>query len=106
MGRINYNCLRGKVRAFAPAPGDNPHLWVILEEGGRQWFATIKIRSNKDAPGDPVGKSYLSPPLPTSAIAIQSRQPSSLGQTACRRSSATAPPARSISSAALFSIRA
>ena len=59
MGRINYNCLRGKVRAFAPAPGDNPHLWVILEEGGRQWFATINIRSNKDAPGDPVGKSYL-----------------------------------------------
>jgi uncharacterized protein YukJ len=32
---------------------------VILEEGGRQWFATINIRSNKDAPGDPAGKSYL-----------------------------------------------
>jgi len=59
MSRINYSCLRGKVRAFAPAPGDNPHLWVILEEGGRQWFATINIRSNKDAPGDAAGKAYL-----------------------------------------------
>lgn len=59
MARINYNCLRGKLHARAPAPGDNPHLWVILEEGGRQWFATINIRSNKDGPGDPAGKSYL-----------------------------------------------
>ncbi|HEV3045300.1 MAG TPA: DUF2278 family protein [Roseiarcus sp.] len=60
MGRINYNCLRGKVHAFAPAaPATNPHLWVLLEENGRQWFATINIRSDKDAPGDPVGKSYL-----------------------------------------------
>ncbi len=59
MARINYNCLRGKLSAFAPAPGTNPHLWVILEEGGRQWFATINIRSDKDAPTDPVGKSYL-----------------------------------------------
>jgi uncharacterized protein YukJ len=60
MGRINYNCLRGKVHAFAPAaPATNPHLWVILEEGGRQWFATINIRSDKDAPNDPIGKSYL-----------------------------------------------
>ena len=60
MGRINYNCLRGKVHAFAPAaPATNPHLWVLLEENGRQWFATINIRSDKDAPSDPVGKSYL-----------------------------------------------
>jgi uncharacterized protein YukJ len=59
MARINYNCLRGKVHAFAPAPGTNPHLWVILDEDGRQWFATINIRSDKDAPNDPVGKSYL-----------------------------------------------
>src|SRR5579872_872844 len=60
MGRINYNCLRGKLHAFAPAvPATNPHLWVILEEGGRQWFATINIRSDKDASNDPVGKSYL-----------------------------------------------
>jgi uncharacterized protein YukJ len=60
MGRINYNCLRGKLRAFAPAaPATNPHLWVILEEGGRQWFATINIRSDKDTPGAPAGQSYL-----------------------------------------------
>jgi uncharacterized protein YukJ len=59
MNPIKYSCLRGKVHAFAPAPGDNPHLWVILEEGGRQWFATINIRSNKDAPDDAAGKSYL-----------------------------------------------
>ena len=60
MGHINYQCLRGKVHAFAPAqPATNPHLWVILEADGRQWFATINVRSDKDAPGDPVGKSYL-----------------------------------------------
>ncbi len=60
MSRINYNCLRGKVHAFAPAvPATNPHLWVILETGGQQWFATINVRSDKDQPGDPAGKSYL-----------------------------------------------
>ena len=60
MAHINYRCLRGKVHAFAPAqPPSNPHLWVILEVGGRQWFATINVRSNKDEPGEPVGKSYL-----------------------------------------------
>jgi uncharacterized protein YukJ len=60
MGRINYHCLRGKVRAYAPAePPGNPHLWVILDAGDRQWFATINVRSNKDEPGDPIGKSYL-----------------------------------------------
>lgn len=60
MGHINYQCLRGKVRAFAPAaPATNPHLWVILEAGGAQWFATINVRSDKDAPGEPIGKSYL-----------------------------------------------
>jgi len=60
MSRINYNCLRGKVHAFAPAvPATNPHLWVILEANSQQWFATINVRSDKDQPGDPVGKSYL-----------------------------------------------
>ena len=60
MGRINYQCLRGKVHAFAPAaPPTNAHLWVILEAGGAQWFATINVRSDKDAPGEPIGKSYL-----------------------------------------------
>ena len=60
MAHINYVCLRGKVHAFAPAaPATNPHLWVILEEGGRQWFATINVRSDKGAPGDPIDKSYL-----------------------------------------------
>ena len=60
MGHINYQCLRGKVHAFAPAqPPTNPHLWVILEAGGAQWFATVNVRSDKDAPGDPIGKSYL-----------------------------------------------
>ena len=60
MGHINYQCLRGKVHAFAPAqPPTNPHLWVVLEAGGAQWFATINVRSDKDAPGEPVGKSYL-----------------------------------------------
>jgi uncharacterized protein YukJ len=59
MAHINYVCLRGKVHAFAPAPGTNPHLWVILEEGGRLWFATINVRSDKGQPGDPIDKSYL-----------------------------------------------
>ncbi len=60
MGRINYNCLRGKMRAFAPAaPATNPHLWVLLDVADKQWFATINVRSDKDAPGDPIGKSYL-----------------------------------------------
>jgi uncharacterized protein YukJ len=60
MAHINYNCLRGKVHAFAPAaPATNPHLWVILEENGRQWFATINIRSDKDALDGPPGQSYL-----------------------------------------------
>ena len=60
MARVNYHCLRGKVRAFAPAqPATNPHLWVILEAQGREWLATINVRSDKDAPGEPVGKSYL-----------------------------------------------
>ena len=60
MARINYNCLRGKICDFAPAePRTNPHLWVILEENGRKWFATINIRSDKDALSDPVGASYL-----------------------------------------------
>jgi uncharacterized protein YukJ len=60
VGHINYVCLRGKVHAFAPAaPATNPHLWVILESGGQQYFATINVRSDKGQPGDPVGKSYL-----------------------------------------------
>jgi uncharacterized protein YukJ len=60
MARINYSCLRGKICDFAPAePSTNPHLWVILEEQDRKWFATINIRSDKDAPSDPVGASYL-----------------------------------------------
>jgi len=60
MGHINYQCLRGKVHAHASAqPATNPHLWVILEAEGRLWFATINVRSDKDAPGEPIGKSYL-----------------------------------------------
>ena len=60
MGHINYACLRGRVHAFAPAaPSTNPHLWVILETGGQQWFATINVRSDKGQLGDSVGKSYL-----------------------------------------------
>jgi len=60
MSHINYNCLRGKLHAFAPAqPATNPHLWVILEAGGQLWFATINVRSDKGAPGDPPGKSLL-----------------------------------------------
>jgi len=52
--------LRGKVHAVAPAePPTNPHLWVVLEADGKLWFATINVRSNKDEPGEPVGKSYL-----------------------------------------------
>jgi uncharacterized protein YukJ len=60
MGHINYVCLRGKVHAFAPAtPPKNPHIWVLLEAEGQQWFATINVRSNEGDPGDPIGKSYL-----------------------------------------------
>jgi uncharacterized protein YukJ len=60
MEQINYQCLRGKVHAIAPAaPPTNPHLWVILEADGEQWFAAINVRSDKDALGEPVGKSYL-----------------------------------------------
>ena len=60
MPHIAYSCLRGKVHAFAPAaPATNPHLWVLLEAGGRQWFATINVRSDKGQPGAPVGQSYL-----------------------------------------------
>ena len=59
MGHVNYSCLRGKVHAFAPAPAGNPHLWVLLEAGGRLWFATINVRSDKGQLADPVGKSYL-----------------------------------------------
>jgi uncharacterized protein YukJ len=59
LGHVNYSCLRGKVHAFAPAPAGNPHLWVLLEAGGRLWFATINVRSDKGQLGDPVGKSYL-----------------------------------------------
>ena len=60
MPHINYSCLRGKVRAFAPAaPAGNPHLWVILEAGGQQWFATINVRSDKGGSGDAIDKSYL-----------------------------------------------
>jgi uncharacterized protein YukJ len=59
MGHINYVCLRGKIHAFAPAPAANPHLWVLLDVGGEQWFATINVRSDKGGPGDPVGKSFL-----------------------------------------------
>jgi uncharacterized protein YukJ len=60
MGHINYQCLRGRVHAVAPAaPPTNPHLWVILDVNGEQWFATINVRSDKDALGEPAGKSYL-----------------------------------------------
>ena len=60
MGHVNYQCLRGKVHSVAPAaPPTNPHLWVILEANGEQWFATINVRSDKDALGEPAGKSYL-----------------------------------------------
>ena len=60
MPHIDYRALRGKVHAVAPAqPPSNPHLWVILEAEGRQYFATINVRSTKDEPGEPIGKSYL-----------------------------------------------
>jgi uncharacterized protein YukJ len=60
MGQINYRCLRGKVHSVAPAaPPTNPHLWVILQANSEQWFATINVRSDKDALEEPVGKSYL-----------------------------------------------
>jgi len=60
VSHINYQCLRGKVHAVAPAePPTNPHLWILLEANAEQWFATINVRSDKDAPGGPLGKSYL-----------------------------------------------
>src|SRR5471030_1659530 len=61
MSGIAYSCLRGKVHAYAPAkPDTNPHLWVILEDPDQKlWFATINVRSDKDAPTDPLGKAYL-----------------------------------------------
>lgn len=60
MPHIDYQTLRGKVVAFAPAePPGNPHLWVILEAEGKKYFATINVRSKQDAPGEPVGMSYL-----------------------------------------------
>ena len=61
MSRIVYSCLRGKVHAYAPAqPLTNPHLWVILQTPDQKlWFATINVRSDKDAASDPVGRSYL-----------------------------------------------
>jgi uncharacterized protein YukJ len=60
VSHINYVCLRGKMRAFAPAaPATNPHLWVLLDVGAEQWFATINVRSDKGQPGDAVGKSFL-----------------------------------------------
>jgi uncharacterized protein YukJ len=60
MAQINYQCLRGRVHAVAPAaPPTNPHLWVILEANGEQWFATINVRSDKDALGESAGKSFL-----------------------------------------------
>ena len=61
MSRIVYSCLRGKVHAYAPAqPPTNPHLWVVLQTPDQKlWFATINVRSDKDAASDPVGRSYL-----------------------------------------------
>jgi uncharacterized protein YukJ len=60
MPHIAYSCIRGKVRDFAPAaPATNPHLWVILDAAGQQWFATINVRSDKGQPGAPIGQSYL-----------------------------------------------
>jgi hypothetical protein len=60
MSQINYQCLRGKVHAVAPAqPAANLHLWVIVDANGEQWFATINVRSDKDALGEPAGKSDL-----------------------------------------------
>ena len=60
MPHINYQALRGKLHAYAPAqPAGNPHLWVIVEAAGQNYFATINVRSNQDLPGDPIGKSYL-----------------------------------------------
>jgi uncharacterized protein YukJ len=52
--------MRGKIHDYRPAePPSNPHLWVVLAAQGRLWFATINVRSNKDLPGEPAGKSYL-----------------------------------------------
>jgi uncharacterized protein YukJ len=60
MAHINYQALRGKIHEYKPAePPTNPHLWVVLEAAGKLWFATINVRSNKDLPGEPIGKSYL-----------------------------------------------
>ena len=60
MAHIDYRALRGKVHAVAPAQlAGNPHLWVILEAEGKLYFATINVRSTKDEPGEPIGKSYL-----------------------------------------------
>jgi uncharacterized protein YukJ len=60
MPHIAYSCLRGKVHAFAPAaPATNPHLWVLLDAGGQQWFATINVRSDKGQPDAPIGQSFL-----------------------------------------------
>ena len=104
MVHVAYHCLRGKVRAFAPAePPTNPHLWVIVEAGGAQWFATVNVRSDKDAPGEPIGKSYLyyfidhdfAHPIVPSVLA----RPQGLTPV-----SAPMPAARSIFSAAISSI--
>lgn len=61
LAHINYSCLRGRVHSYAPAqPPGNPHLWVILATPDQKlWFATINVRSDKDAPNDPVAKSFL-----------------------------------------------
>ena len=61
---IFYQCLRGKVSAFAPAPANadgsvNPHLWVVVEAAGHKWFATINVRSDKEPDGAPPGHAYL-----------------------------------------------
>ncbi len=52
----SYQCLRGKLAAVAPAePPSNPHLWILVQANGEQWFATINVRSDKDPPAEPVG---------------------------------------------------
>ena len=57
---INYQSLRGKVHAYAPAePAADPHLWVILEAAGEKYLATLNARSQRDAAGEPIGKSHL-----------------------------------------------
>ena len=53
---INYQSLRGKLHAYAPAqPAGNPHLWVIVEAAGQQYLATMNVRSQVDLEA----KSYL-----------------------------------------------